>query len=69
MTANVTPTWTPTQNHEAKRAPASRPAPIAAMIANQAMPRTGLGMPNASACGVVITDPQESTGLTLQNGI
>ena len=29
---------------------------------------SGFGKPNADACGVIITEPQDSTGLMLQDG-
>ena len=35
---------------------------------NETMPISGFGKPNAEACGVTITEPQDSTGLMLQDG-
>jgi len=32
------------------------------------MPISGLGNPNADACGVIITEPHDSTGLMLHDG-
>ncbi len=32
------------------------------------MPMSGFGKPNTEACGVIITDPQDSTGLMLHDG-
>ena len=32
------------------------------------MPMSGFGKPKADACGVTITEPQDSTGLMLHDG-
>ncbi|CNK00134.1 Uncharacterised protein [Mycobacterium tuberculosis] len=32
------------------------------------MPSSGLGKPNSDACGVAITEPQDTIGLMLQDG-
>ena len=44
-------------------------APVAATIANPAIPRYGLGKPKTAACGEVITGPQEMVVLMLQDGV
>ena len=36
--------------------------------AKDTIPMSGLGKPNSDACGVIITEPQDSTGLILQVG-
>ncbi len=36
--------------------------------AKPATPISGLGMPKAAACGVVITEPQDRIGLMLHDG-
>jgi hypothetical protein len=35
---------------------------------NAAMPISELGKPSTDACGVVITDPQDTIGLMLHDG-
>src|SRR5690606_11979113 len=67
-TPAVTPICRPSQNQRRNEAPANRAAPTAATMAKEAMPSRGLGKPNSSACGVLITDPHDSTGLRLQLG-
>ena len=42
--------------------------PVTTTTVKATMPISGLGKPNAEACGVTITDPQDSTGLMLQDG-
>ena len=47
---------------------ASASTPVTTTTVNATMPISGLGKPNADACGVTITEPHDSTGLMLQDG-
>ena len=42
---------------------------MVATTAKPAIPSRGLGNPNASACGEVITDPQLKVALMLHDGV
>src|SRR5689334_17486275 len=65
---SVTPTCSPPQNQRRKVAPASRATATVTTTANPAIPSSELGNPNTSACGLVITEPQDRIGLMLHDG-
>ena len=67
-TPRVVPAWMPHQNHPGSAARVSRTTPMVSRAVNPATPRMGLGNPNAAAWSVFMTDPQDSTGLMLQEG-
>ena len=58
----------PAQYHRGSRTLATASTPVTTTTVNDTMPISGLGKPNADACGVIITEPQDSTGLMLHDG-
>ena len=62
------PVARPAQYHRGSRTLASASTPVTTTTVNETMPISGLGKPNADACGVTITEPHDSTGLMLQDG-
>ncbi len=62
------PVARPAQYHRGSPTLASASTPVTTTTVNATMPISGLGKPNADACGVTITEPHDSTGLMLQDG-
>ena len=62
------PIASPTQYHRGSATLATASTPVTTTTVNATMPISGLGKPNADACGVTITEPQDSTGLMLHDG-
>ena len=58
----------PAQYHRGSATLPIASAPVTTTTVNETMPINGLGKPKASACGVTITEPHDSTGLMLQDG-
>lgn len=69
---NATPTRIPTarpiQYHLGNGTFATASTPVTTTTVKPAMPRSGLGKPSNDACGVVITEPHDTIGLTLHDG-
>ena len=62
------PVANPAQYHRGSLTLASASTPVTSTTVKDTMPISGLGKPNADACGVTITEPHDSTGLMLQEG-
>lgn len=62
------PTANPAQYQRGRRTFATASTPVTTTTLNATMPIIGLGNPNTDACGVTITEPQDSTGLMLHDG-
>ncbi len=69
MTApSKVPAASPDQYHRGSRTPATANTPVTRVTVKATTPISELGNPKTDACQVVITDPQEITGLMLQVG-
>src|SRR5690242_20077707 len=67
-TPSSVPTARPAQYQRGRLTLASTRTAVTTTTVNATMPISGLGKPNADACGVIITEPQDSTGLMLHDG-
>jgi hypothetical protein len=67
-TPSNVPAASPPQYHRGSRTLASASTPVITTMVKDTTPMSGLGKPNAEACGVIITEPQDSTGLMLHDG-
>src|SRR5947199_5040403 len=60
-----TPTVSAAQYHWGSETFATARTPVTTTTGKPTSPSSGLGNPSSDACGVIITEPQDSTGLML----
>jgi hypothetical protein len=62
------PMFSPSHIDRGSSTPANSRAPNIMTMLKPITPRTGFGNPKSDACSVLMTEPQESTGLMSQLG-
>ena len=56
------------RNQRGRAAPVSMSTPMAMTTEKPEMPSSGLGMPKAAACSLIITEPQVKDSPNVQDG-
>src|SRR6476619_7845915 len=67
-TPSSVPMASPPQYHLGNATLKTASTPVTTTTVKATMPMSGFGKPKAEACGVIITEPQDSTGLMLHDG-